>query len=94
MRPKEIVIILRKDGYFHYKGRKIKAVRPGNGYGVLVALEPSPIDKDFEAYVWFPSVEELSQIMRALDSSDELTYKLLGRGWDGKRPFRKLHEFM
>ena len=94
MRLKKVAIVLRKDGFFHYEGRQIKAVYPNQGYGVMVFLEPSPIDKDFEANVWVPSAKELEQIQRALDKSDELTHDLLGRGWGGARPFYKLEDFM
>lgn len=94
MKVREIAIVLRKDGFFHFNGHKIKAVYPGEGYGVMVFLESSEIDKDFEAYVWVPSAEELDQIKRALDKSDDLTHELLGRGWNGPRPFWKLEDFM
>lgn len=85
---------MRKDGFFHYENRLIKAVYPQEGYGVMVFLEPSQIDKDFEAFVWVPTVEELQQIKEALDKSDNLTHQLLGHGWAGKRPFWKLEDFM
>lgn len=94
MRIREIAIVLRKDGFFHWNGQKIKAVYPGEGYGVMVFLEASQIDKDFEAYVWVPSAEELEEINKKLSKSDELTHELLGRGWAGKRPFWKLEDFM
>ena len=94
MRVKKIAVVLRKDGFFHYNDRLIKALYPNEGYGVMVFLEPSLIDKDFEAYVWVPTVQELQHILEALDESDELTYELLGHGWNGRRPFWKLHDFM
>jgi len=94
MRVKKIAVVLRKDGFFHYDGRLIKAVYPNEGYGVMIFLESSPIDKDFEAYVWVPTAQELQLILEALDESDELTHELLGHGWNGKRPFWKLHDFM
>ena len=94
MRVKKIALILRKGGSFHHEGQKIEAVRPGDGYAVMVFLEPSQIDEDFGYPVWVPSAEELEQIKKALDKSDELTHKLLGHGWTGKRTFFKLHEFM
>ena len=94
MRIREVAIILRKDGFFHYGEKQIKAMYPKDGYGVMVFLENSPIDKDFEANVWVPSVEDLEKIRAALDKSDNLTHKLLGRGWNGKRPFWKLQDFM
>ena len=94
MRVKEILVVLRKDGFFHYQDRRIPAVRPGDGYGVMVILEPSQIDTDFGTYVWVPSQDELEQIQKALRKSDELTHELLGRGWAGIRPFWKLEDFM
>lgn len=94
MRIREVAIILRKDGFFHLQDRKVRAVYPNAGYGVMVFLDPSPIDKDFEAYVWVPSVEDLEKIRAALDKSDNLTHELLGRGWNGVRPFWKLQDFM
>jgi hypothetical protein len=94
MRIRKITIVLRKDGFFHWSGRLIKAVYPREGYVVMVFLEPSPIDDDFATYIWVPSVEELREIKRKLDKSDDLTHNLLGHGWGGKRPFWKLYEFM
>jgi len=94
MRIKKIAVVLRKDGFFHWNGQLVKAVYPGEGYAVMVELEPSPIDKDFETLIWVPSADELERIRRELDKSDRLTHDLLGHGWNGKRPFWKLHEFM
>ena len=52
MKVKKIVIILREDGFFHHENQKIKAYYPGKGYVVTVFLESSPIDEDFQKYVW------------------------------------------
>ena len=46
------------------------------------------------AFYWAPKEEELQTIREAMGRSDELTHKLLGRGWGGKRPYYMLHEFM
>ena len=94
MRIEEIAVVLRHNGFFHWNDKLIKAVYPNEGYCVMVFLDPSPIDKDFEAYVWVPSVEDLKAIQKALDKSDNLTHDLLGRGWNGKRPYWKLHDFI
>ena len=94
MRLRRVAIVLRKDGFFHYEDRKVRAVYPKNGYVVMVFLESSPIDKDFATYIWVPSEDELRQIREALDRSDDMTHRLLGHGWAGKRPFYKLHDFM
>lgn len=91
----------RFDGFHYFRDRKIQAVRVGNGFGALVTFEMSQIDHDFkealhsnEVGVWVPSAEELEQIKQALDKSDRLTHDLLGRGWNGKRPYWKLEDFM
>jgi hypothetical protein len=65
-----------------------------DGYGVALILEPSPADQDFGVPILFLSEDEASVIGEAFDKSDELTEKLLGRGWAGKRPYLKLHHFM
>jgi len=67
---------------------------PVDGYGVALILEPSPADQDFGVPILFLSEDEASVIGEAFDKSDELTEKLLGRGWIGKRPYQKLHHFM
>ena len=94
MKVKDILIVLRKEGFFHFGERRIQAARPGEGYGVMVLFETSQADFDFEGYVWFPSQDELDRIQRSLSKSDELTHNLLGRGWSGKRPFYRLEDFM
>jgi len=109
MRLKAVVIILRKNRFFHtgdaiiyrkygelpkLKGPKIEAIRKGDGYGVALLLEPSQVDIDLGVPTLFISADEIQAIAEALDKSDELTEKLLNRGWLGKRPYLKLHHFM
>lgn len=106
MRVKKIVHVLRQEGYFHYEDQKIKAYHRGDGYGVDMVLEVSPLDVDFglspELYDalegvefhFFISYDEYEDIGHKLKESDELTYQLLGHGWNGKKPFWKLHDFM
>ncbi len=60
----------------------------------MVFLENSPIDKDFGTSVWVPKADELEKIIQFLDKSNELTHELIGHGWNGRRPYWKLHEFM
>jgi hypothetical protein len=67
---------------------------PVDGYGVALILESSPADQDFGVPILFLSEDEASVIGEAFGKSDELTEKLLGRGWAGKRPYLKLHHFM
>ena len=93
MRIKRVDVIRREDGFFHTEVKKVKAWYPGNGYVVMVFFENSPIDKDFEENVWVPKVDELSRIAYLMDKSDYKTFEMLGRGWDGIRPFHKLEEF-
>jgi len=109
MRLKAVVIILRKNRFFHtgdaiiyrkygelpkLKGPKIEAIRKGDGYGVALLLEPSQVDTDLGVPTLFISADEIQAITEALDKSDELTEKLLSRGWLGKRPYLKIHHFM
>jgi len=109
MRLKAVVIILRKNRFFHtgdaiiyrkygelpkLKGPKIEAIRKGDGYGVALLLEPSQVDTDLGVPTLFISADEIQAITEALDKSDKLTEKLLNRGWLGKRPYLKIHHFM
>lgn len=95
MRVKRIAIVLRKDGFFHLEDRKVKAVYAREGYGVMVFLDRSPIDEDFNAMVWVPSNDELQEILEKMKESDELTWKLRGgRGWFGNHPYFKMHEWV
>lgn len=91
MRLIEIAIVKRNNGFFEFRGRKIEAVHPGNGYGVALVLKPSPVDGDFGVPVLFVSWEDLKAINEALDISDKETLKLRkGKGWNtGPRPYDK-----
>lgn len=96
MRIREITIVLRKNGFFHWNGRLIKAVYPREGYAVMLFLESSQIDLDFQEPVLVLSCKDYAEIGRKMRQSDELTWKLRGgKGWtNGPRPYVKLHEFM
>jgi len=89
--------------------RKVKAVRSGDGYGVDVVFEASPIDCDLgglpqetlsllngtcQEFHFFITASQLSRIECLMDKSDRLTFELLGRGWDGERPYHRLEEFV
>ena len=109
-RLRAIVLVLRKDGVFHldrarvvrsYDGwsrfpvAKVKAVYPRNGWGVALILQHSQVDLDFRTPTLFLTQEQLETIQEAMRQSDQLTHKLLGRGWlHGARPYFKLHELM
>jgi hypothetical protein len=67
---------------------------PIDGYGVALILQPSQADQDFGVSTLFLKADELQVIMEALDKSDDLTEQLLRRGWQGRRPYLKLHHFM
>jgi len=73
----------------HYRKKN-----PVDGYGVALILEPSPADHDFGVPLLFLSQDEVNVIGEAFQKSDELTEKLLGRGWTGKRPYQMLHHFV
>ena len=68
--------------------------KPVDGYGVALILESSPADQDFGVPILFLSEDEVRVIREAFEESDELTEKLLDRGWLGKRPYQRLHHFM
>jgi len=87
--------------YGGFKGFPINVVpahyrknNPVDGYGVALILESSPADQDFGVPILFLSAEEVNAIREALDKSDDLTEKLLNRGWLGPRPLQKLHHFV
>ena len=66
---------------------------PIDGYAVALIVQSSPADQDFGVPILFLSEDEVNAIREAFDKSDELTEKLLKRGWTGKRPYQKLHHF-
>ena len=95
MRLQSIEMVRRENGFFHFRGRQIKAYYPRRGYAVMLFLEDSPIDYDFNAKVWIPSALDLQKIKEALDKSDRLTHELLDRGWDhGDRPYLMVGDFL
>jgi len=109
MRLRAVVIILRKNGFFHtgdaityrsydrFKGfpyRFVPAVRKGNGWGVALVLKTSQVDTDFGISTLFLTDGHLKAVEEAFKKSDELTHELLGHGWNGQRPFWKVEDFM
>ena len=91
----EIRIVKSFDGWNGFGNRKVKAKYPGNGWGVALILKPSQIDEDIGVPTLFLTQEQLEAIQEAMEKSDELTYRLLGRGWfHGKRPYFKLADLM
>ena len=75
MRVKRIDIIKREDGFFHPENKpKIKAYKHGEGYGVMVFFEVSPIDSDFGEYAWCPKAEELKRMTDMMHETDHLTF--------------------
>ena len=109
MRIKRIDILKRQGGFFHLPDRKVKAVRKGDGYGVDVVFEASPLDCDLGAlpketltvlnataqeFHFFITGSQLSRIEMLMDKSDRLTFDLIGRGWDGERPYHRVEEFV
>ena len=85
MRIREIAIIKRAQGFFEYEGRKIPAVHSGNGFGVGLRLESSPVDLDFGFPILFLTNEDVQIIKKAFLESDKLTFQLVGHGWKAKR---------
>ena len=109
MRVRGISLVLRKDGFFELDdGRRIPAVHPGNGYGVVMVCKPSQLDVDFGlpdivykilkeynvVFYVFLEADHLEELQHKFKKSDELTHDLLGHGWAGRRPFWKLEDFM
>ena len=108
MRLRAVVIIPRIGGYFHtrdaaiylafgsfrFQVDKVPARRKGEGYGVALVFESTPADEDFKVPIWFPTEAQVKLILEAFERSDELTGRLLGRGWiSGPRPYLRLHHF-
>jgi hypothetical protein len=56
---------------------------------------PSQVDVDFGVPTLFLTEEQLRVIQEAFKRSDELTHRLLGRGWAvGPRPYMKVEDFV
>ncbi len=102
-------IIKREGGFFHLPDRKVKAVRKGDGYGVDVVFEASSLDCDLgtlpsetlsiltataQEFHFFITASQLNRIEILMDKSDDLTFQMLGHGWDGTKPYHKLEEFV
>ena len=95
MRRISIELIPRINGFFRFRGKLIPSVRKASdGIAVAVFFTPSQLDQDFaevlgfQPYLWFPSVRELEEINRALNKSDEQTFKMLRTEWEGIRPHK------
>ena len=109
MRVKRIDIIRGEGGYFHLPDRKVNAVRNGDGYGVDVVFEASPLDCDLgnlpketlsvlnvtaQEFHFFITSKELERIELLMDQSDRMTFDMIGKGWDGPRPYHRVEEFV
>lgn len=92
--------VYKKD--FALKRMRVPAVYKGNGYGVALFFRESQVDRDFGRLVWFPDHGHVVDLYRlsdelkklaidltgAFQESDELTFRMLGRGWNaGPRPY-------
>ena len=106
---KRIDTLKRQGGYFHLPDRKVKTVRKGDGYGVDVVFEASQLDVDLgrlpseslavfnataQEFHFFITASQISRIEMLMDKSDRLTFDLIGRGWEGNRPYHRLEEFV
>ncbi len=58
---------------------------PVDGYGVGLVLDPSRADYDFHTQILFLTENDVCDLLDAFVHSDELTQKLLGRGWTRPR---------
>jgi len=69
---------------------------PREGYAVMLFLEASQIDVDFKEAVVVLTCDQVKEINRKMEESDEKTWQLRGeKGWlHGPRPYFKMHEFM
>ena len=84
------VLVPRIDGFCWYKGRRIKARKHGDGVGVALVLEHSPVDEDFDENILFLSESQRREILAKFTKSDDLTVFIVGHDWDyGVRPYKK-----
>jgi len=90
MRIKKIELIVRHNGFFYYNGKKIPAIKHGNGVGVALILEKSPVDEDFGDNILFLSEDQRQEILDKFNQSDDLTVALVGHDWNyGVRPHKR-----
>ncbi len=109
MRVKRIDLVKRQGGFFHLPDRKVKAVRKGDGFGVDMVFEASPLDCDLgglppetlenfyatsQEFHFFITAKDLKRIELLMDKSDKMTFNLIGKGWDGPRPYHRVEEFV
>ena len=94
-----IVLVKRVKDVFHLNGYRISADRrASDGYGVLVVVESSKLDKDFEVALgegkrcFFITTEQYRELGKQLDLSNFLTRDHLrkGKGFGGERPLSDL----
>jgi hypothetical protein len=85
-------------GFTRFPVDKVQAAyrsdKPVDGYGVALVLRPSQADTDFGVPTLFLSADDVDAIKTAFDQSDKLTHDLLGRGWNGRRPYFQIQDFM
>lgn len=93
MRIRDMPLITRLNGCFHWRDRKISAVHKGSGVGVALYLERSQVDEDFDLPLkeglLFLSLEEWKDIGVHFKKSDVATMRLIKHGWKGKLPFNE-----
>ena len=92
-------VIFRSHGFKGFPVDQVQAAyrrdNPIDGYAVALVLESSQADIDFGLPTFFLSEDHMEKIREAFRESDELTHKILGRGWtNGPRPFLKLEDFI
>jgi len=101
MRLQSIELIRRERGFFRFRDKLIPALRQGNGVGVACLFISSVVDKDFsialdpQTYLWFPTAQQIEDILSAMDRSDDQTFQMLKTEWGGERPRKiMLHDLM
>ena len=89
-------IIIRSWGFERFRVKRAPSTRKApNGYGVAMILQPSPIDEVLGYPTLFIKADELEDLIKAMDRSDDLTHKMIGHGWTrGPRPYLYLYEMM
>ena len=91
MRIRDIPHIIRLNGFFHWRDRKVVAIHKGDGVGVALHLERSQVDEDFglpiKERLLFFSLEEWKELAVHFKKSDVATMRLIKHSWKGKLPF-------